>query len=298
MFTSFSYLGETNAILTAIIWAVAVILFKKSGEKVHPIGLNLFKDLLAVLLLLPTLWLFGESFFYEAPLADWGLLLFSGALGIGISDTLFFMCLNRLGAGLAAIVDCFYAPFIIGLSIIWLDESLTVIQIIGTILIISAVLTAIQRRGSNQTNRHELIMGIIYGILAMLTVAVSIVMIKPVLEKSPLFWVSEIRLVGGVIVLLIVLLFHPSRRNIVKSVLSVDRWGYTLSGSVVGAYLALVFWLAGMKFTMASTAAALNQTSSIFVFIFAYIFLKEPINLQRTIGIILGVGGSIMVMFG
>ncbi|MBU0518866.1 DMT family transporter [bacterium] len=289
--------GEMMALATAIIWAVAVILFKKSGEVVHPVGLNLFKDLLAVILLLPTLYLFGETLFYDAPAADYALLLFSGALGIGISDTLLFMCLNRLGAGLTAIVDCFYAPSIIALSIVWLGESLTFWQIIGTLMIISAIITAIEKDGAGTVKRKDLVLGVTYGILAMLTVAVSIVAVKPLLERSPLFWVSEIRLLGGVIMLLIILLFHPERRKISLSMISVERWGYTLSGSFVGAYVALVFWLAGMKFTQASTAAALNQTSSIFVFIFAYIFLKEPINLRRLLGIFLAVSGAFLVLF-
>ncbi|MBU1653002.1 DMT family transporter [bacterium] len=289
--------GEMMALATAIIWAVAVILFKKSGEVVHPVGLNLFKDLLAVILLLPTLYLFGETLFYDAPAADYALLLFSGALGIGISDTLLFMCLNRLGAGLTAIVDCFYAPSIIALSIVWLGESLTFWQIIGTLMIISAIITAIEKDGAGTVKRKDLILGVIFGILAMITVAVSIVAVKPLLERSPLFWVSEIRLLGGVIMLLIILLFHPERRKISLSMISVERWGYTLSGSFVGAYVALVFWLAGMKFTQASTAAALNQTSSIFVFIFAYIFLKEPINLRRLLGIFLAVSGAFLVLF-
>jgi len=289
--------GEIFALSCAIIWAVAVILFKKSGEVVHPVGLNLFKDILAVILLLPTIYLFGETLFYDAPAADYWLLLFSGALGIGISDTLLFMCLNRLGAALTAIVDCFYAPSIIALSIVWLGESLTFWQIVGTIMIISAIITAIEKNGGGKVPRKDLILGIIYGLLAMMTVAVSIVSVKPLLERSPLFWVSEIRLVGGVIVLLIILAFHPQRRRITRSMLSVDRWGYTLSGSFVGAYVALVMWLAGMKFTQASTAAALNQTSSIFVFIFAWIFLKEPINFRRTVGIVLAVSGAFLVMF-
>ena len=71
-----------------------------------------------------------------------------------------------------------------------------------------------------------------------------------------------------------------------------------ITGSVAGAYLSLILWLAGMKYTQASVAAALNQTSNIFVFIFAGFFLKEVINLQRTIGIVLGVTGVFVVMLG
>jgi drug/metabolite transporter (DMT)-like permease len=73
---------------------------------------------------------------------------------------------------------------------------------------------------------------------------------------------------------------------------------YLISSSFLGAYLAMILWLAGMKFTMASIAAALNQTSNIFIFIFAAIFLKEPITPRRTAGIVLGVAGAFMVTFG
>jgi drug/metabolite transporter (DMT)-like permease len=52
-----------------------------------------------------------------------------------------------------------------------------------------------------------------------------------------------------------------------------------------------------MKFTQASVAAALNQTSNIFVFMLAGMLLHEPINLPRTIGIVLGVSGAYLVTF-
>lgn len=298
MVASIPYFGEATALITAMVWAFAVILFKKSGETVHPIGLNLFKNILAVVLFLPTLWLFGETLTPQVPAAAYWLLLFSGALGVGVSDTLFFMCLNRLGAGLTAIIDCLYSPSIIGLAIIWLGESLSALQVIGAVLIISAILTATQRKGRAGIGRRDLFFGVIFGVLAMLTLAVSIVTIKPLLEQSSLLWVSAVRMLGGVIVLLLVLLFYPARRKIVSSVFSAQSWGYTLSGSFTGSYLSLILWLAGMKFTQASTAAALNQTSSIFVFIFAALLLKEPINLFRTIGIVLAVIGAFMVMFG
>src|SRR4030042_3975119 len=122
------YLGETLALLTAVAWAIAVISCKRSGETVHPIALNVFKNILALVLFLPTLPLFGESFFHDAPTGDYLLLLASGALGIGLADTLYFMSLNRLGAGLSAIVDCTYSPFVIALSIVWLGESLNLWQ--------------------------------------------------------------------------------------------------------------------------------------------------------------------------
>ena len=292
------YFGEILALLTAMAWAVAVILFKKSGEKVHPIALNLFKNFLAVILFIPTMWLFGETLFRPVPARDYCLLLLSGALGIGLSDTLFFKSLNYLGAGMYSIVNCLYAPSIIVLSVIWLGESMTFLQILGAAMIVSAVLTATSRKGKGNLSRHDLFWGVLLGVIATAASAVGIVMIKTLLERSPLLWATEFRLFGGIAVLLVVLAFHSKRRQLLSSLLAANSKGYTVSGSIMGAYFSMILWLAGMKYTQASIASALNQTSNIFVFIFAAFLLKEQINTQRVIGIFLGVIGVLLVTFG
>ncbi|MDH3892263.1 MAG: DMT family transporter [candidate division Zixibacteria bacterium] len=289
------HFGEIIALLTAVVWAGAVILFKKSGETVHPIGLNLFKDLLALLLFLPTMWILGESLFRSVPVWDYILLLASGALGIGLADTLYFKSLNRLGAGLMSIVVCLYSPFIIVLSMFYLNETLTLWQVFGAGLIVSAVLAASFERQSNGLTRRQIAEGMIWGILAQIANGVGIVMIKPLLDRSPLLWVTEVRLVGGVAVLLIAVAVHKKRREIIQSVKSKQRWVYTLSGSIMGGFLAMVLWLGGMKFTQASIASALNQTASVFIFIFAVLFLKEPITRYRLIGIGLAMLGVMLV---
>lgn len=293
-----SYFGEILALLTAVAWALAVILFKKSGETVHPIGLNLFKNLMAVVLLVPTMWFMGKTIFREVPLGDYGIVFISGILGIAIADTLFFVSLNALGAGLSAIVVCMYSPFIIALSIIWLGESLTIWQLVGAAMIVLAVLAASLERNGDGSNRRAILWGILWGVLSQAANAAGIVMVKPLLERSPLLWVTEWRLFAGAAGLMAVLAVHRNRGSIVRSVFSRRRWGYTLSGSFTGAYLAMMLWLGGMKLAQASVASALNQTSTIFIFVFAALFLREPVTMPRVTGIALGVCGALLVTFG
>lgn len=294
-----TYLGQVLSLGTAIVWASAVILFKRSGERVHPTGLNLFKNMLAVALFLPTIYLLGGRLFsagYSS--SDYTIMLVSGALGIGVADTLFFIALNRLGAGLNAVVDCLYSPFTIGLSMIFLGERLTALQIVGVMLIVSAVLTASYEPGADKVERNRRLTGLLLGGLSMALMAIGIVMAKPVLEKTSLLWSTEIRLIGGVVVLWVVLLLTPSRGRILRSIAAPDRWKQTLLGSFLGAYLAMILWLGGMKYTQASVSAALNQTSNIFIYIFAAIFLHETITARKTLGIVLGVVGTLLVSFG
>ena len=293
-----SHPGEILALLTAVTWAFAVVLFKKSGEAVHPVGLNLFKDLLAVVLFIPTVWILGQTHFRQVPIEEYLILLLSGALGIGVADTLFFKSLNVLGAGLSAIVDCLYSPFIIVLSIVWLDESLALWQIVGAAMIISAVLSITRERNSNGSDKKVILLGVLWGALAMAANAIGVVMVKPILDRSPLLWVTEVRMVGGAVVLLVILMFHPARRMILKSIRAPQRWGYTLTGSFIGGYVSVLLWLAGMKYTQASIASALNQTSNIFIFIFAAFLLRERITPLRTAAIVMAVGGALLVTFG
>ena len=249
-------------------------------------------------LLIPTIILFGEAPFREAPAWDYFLLLTSGVLGLGICDTLFFKSLNILGAGLSAIVVCLYSPTIIMLSILFLGETLTLWQVIGATLIVSAVLLASFESNGSGIDRKEILKGIAYGAVGQLVNGIGIVMVKPLLSRSPVMWAAEIRLMGGAVAVPLMILLHRRRREIVKSIFSRHRWGYTVSSSITGAYLAMMLWLAGMKFTQASTASALNQTSSIFVFVLAWLILKERVTIARVVGIVLAVGGAVLVTFG
>lgn len=290
--------GDFFALITAMIWASAVILFKKSGEKVHPIGLNQFKNILAILLLVPTMAAMSKTFFPQVSLLDYLILFASGALGIGVSDTLFFHSLNMLGAGRSSIVDCLYSPFIIVLSVLLLGESLSVVQGLGTVMIISAVLAITGEKDTGFIDRRHLVLGIFFGVMAMATMAVGVVMAKPVLDRDELLWVMLIRLIGGVVTLTIFLLILPNRHAIVRSIASAGHRSYTLAGSFIGGYLSMIIWLAGMKYTQASTAAVLNQTSNIFIFIFAALFLKERITPIRAGAIGLGLTGAVLVSLG
>jgi drug/metabolite transporter (DMT)-like permease len=289
--------GEVLSLLAAVAWAFAVILFRRSGEHVHPLGLGLFKNVLAAACFLATIPLAGETLFRSAPAGDYALLLASGALGIGLGDTLFFLALNTLGAGRVAIVDCLYSPFIIGLSMLWLGERLTLAQAAGAVMVLSAVLAITTEGWAAPAERTAVARGVLWGALALACMAVGIVGIKPLLERSPLLWVTEIRLFGGIALLAVVLALHPGRRAIIGSIRSPQRWRYTVSGSFVGTYVAMLFWLGGMKLAKASIAAALNQTSNVFIFAFAALFLRERITRVRAAGLVLGVSGVLVILY-
>jgi drug/metabolite transporter (DMT)-like permease len=288
-------LGELYSFLCAVIWAIAVILFKKAGETIRPISLNLYKNIISMVCIYLMMLAMGEKMFLSASPKEYFLLVLSGILGIGISDTFFFKSLNLLGAGFSSIVDCFYSPMIITLSFLFLGERLTTIDFVGAILIIAAILVASFKPEKHKLSKKELILGIILGILAMFSVAVSVILIKPILNTSPLFWLTEIRLMAGTISLLFLGLILGNRKNLLTPFYPSKTWKYMFPASFLGGFLGMVVWMAGMKYTTASLASILNQTSTIFITVFAVMFLKEKLTLNRIIGLILAMLGAILV---
>lgn len=285
-------LGEILALASGLVWAIAVVIFRISGRSVHPIGLNLAKNVLALVLIVPTLLVLGESFAPSVPLSTIGLLLASGVLGIAVSDTLFFHALNRLGASLTAIVDCFYSPFVIALSFVMLGERLAPVQLVGAALVVSAVLTLAKEGKIERIARKDLVLGVVYGILAMFFVAFGIVMVKPVLGSISVFWATFVRVAGGAGALAVLVPFLRNRRAVLSPLLDRRNWKTLVPGSFFGAYLSLILWVGGMKYAKASVASVLNQMNTIFIVIIAAIFLKEKLTGWKLLAVALAFVGA------
>jgi len=292
-------LGSVFSLTSAFLWASAVILFKKSGETFSPVSLNIYKSIVALILISITMLLLDIPLFPDKPLNDWLLLAVSGFIGITLADLFFFMALNRLGAGLVAIVECLYLPSVIFFSFILLDENLSIGDIMGGILVLTAVVVGSMKKkvlGDVLESKIPL-SGMFIGCLSMVFLACGIVMIKDLLERTDVFWATLVRVASACVSLLVLILFHPRRRQYFRELKFSKAWLTALPASVIGNYLALLCWVAGMKYTSTSRAAILNQMSSIFIFILAAVFLKEKITMNKSIAIVLALTGACLTIF-
>ena len=287
-------IGILCALGAALFWSSAVVMFKKSGDLISPTALNLFKGIVTLVLLIPTLWFSGIPFFPERPLNEWLLFGISGLLGITLADNFFFMALKRLGAGLWAVVDCLYLPLIILLSTLFLGEQIGFKGMAGAALVIAAIGAASYSGKSSDISKRNLLAGLFWGMLAVSLIAVSVIIVKPLLEHASVLWASFVRLLAGVAGLLVMALFHPDRRTILGVLVPSPAWKIALPASIIGNYLAMLAWLGGFKYTLVSVAAILNQQATIFTFILAAVFLKEPVTLPRLIAIVLALAGALL----
>jgi drug/metabolite transporter (DMT)-like permease len=259
--------------------------------------MNLFKNVLSLVLILLTLIVLGQPVWPSLPWSHYLLFLASGIVGIAVSDTLFFLALNILGAELLAIVDCSYSPFVIGLSFLFIGEHMNGRQSLGAVLIVLAVFLITQKKSDALLPRKALLTGIGLGVLSMFTTAAGIVMVKPLLGGTSFLLASFIRMLGGTLSIAAFLSVHARRKAILEPLVRLENIKILVPASVLGSYLSLVVWMGGMKYTQASTASAINQLNTIFIFILAAIFLKERITALKLAAVIFAFAGAFLVSF-
>lgn len=292
-------LGKTMALLCALVWAAAVILFKLAGDKIRPLALNLYKTALTVAFLLPLLLLARIPFIpASVPGRHWLAIMASGILGIAVSDTLFFACLNRLGAGMTAIVDALYAPFVMTAAWLVLLQKPRLEQIGGAVLVIAAVLTIAYRKSGSPLPARRVVIGILFGAAAMAIMGVSIVLMHPALSGASVFWVTALRMLSALVVLLAMFAWQKDRRAQLAPLWQKGSRGYAFWGALLGNLVSMTLWVGAFKFTAVNSAAVLNQTNTVFVVILASVFLKEPFTRRRLLAMILAVAGSLLVLLG
>jgi drug/metabolite transporter (DMT)-like permease len=276
-----------------------MVLFKLSGERIAPMPLNLFKNTVGLVLLGLTLVFMGEgaSVLADRPREDVYILVISGFLGIALADTVFFHALNLLGVGLSSIVDCLYSPFVILCAFLMLSEALTVNHYFGGVLVLAGVAISSKHPPPAGRTRLQLLLGIGLGALALALMAVGIVLAKPVLDvmNFPLIWATLLRLLAGTIPLAAIAAASSKRKELLSVFRPSRVWKHCLPASVLGAYICMILWMLGFKYTYASVAAILNQTSTLFALVFATLILKEPFTRRKLLAVTLALAGVILV---
>lgn len=290
-------IGEACSIGAALSWAGGVIVYKRLGETLPPLTLNLVKNLLVLAMIVPTVLLVHGPELPALSGSAIALAIVSGILGIAVADTLYFKALNTLGAGRMGVVGNFYSPFVIVMSFALLGERLNALQMLGFVLVSGGVFIVSSHDPQRKLPRDVLRKGALFGVAAVFLMASAIVMIKRVLEGAPLFWIVLLRLVGGVVGMVTLFVLRREAPALGARAKAPLRWPLLVLAAFLGQYVSMVLWMAGYKYTEASVAAVLNETASVFIVLLAALFLHEGLDARRIAGVTCTLSGVACMLF-
>jgi drug/metabolite transporter (DMT)-like permease len=287
--------GIFFSLACALTWGFAVVLLRRAVVHVRPFELNLFRVTVTFPLLAVTALLIGNPALPAGSAVDYLRLVASAVLGIVIADTLFHFCLRQVGAGITAIVDTLYSPMTVLFAFLLLGERMALRDYAGMALISAGVLVTGTLHPPAGRTRAQLIEGILSGLSGIIVLALAIVIAKPALEHFPVIWAAAFRQGVSAGVLLAVALISRNRVRHLWVLRPSRVWRSMLPGALLGSYVSLTLWIAGMKYTLAGIAAILTQSSTAYILLFSVLFLKEPFTRRTALAAALSLAGVAMV---
>ena len=286
-------MGDLYAVITAVCWSSAVILLDISTKNFTAIQLNVLKNFIGVFgfgLTIIVLSIPSPNFSQQ----DIFTLALSGFLGILIADGLFLESLRRLGSGLSAVVSTIYTPTVFIIAFILFNETINLHSYIGGVLVLGGITISVFQPPKT-IKKRDLYIGILFGIMANILTAYSVLIIKPIMKNNSVIYIALYRFSIGFIFGILINILKSGIKQVIQKFKQGLTNQYVILGAFLGTYLSVIFWLAGYKYTLAGRAAIYNQLSTVFIIILARVFLKEPMTSKKIIGVSLAIFGAMIV---
>jgi drug/metabolite transporter (DMT)-like permease len=284
-------LGILAALISAFTWALGSILFRKLGNKVSPLGMNLGKNIIGILYLGTVLLVMGVK-----PMGNREFLILatSGLLGIALGDTFFFKALMYLGPRLTVLLGTLGPVVTVILAVFFLGERLSLLAWIGIFLTTIGAAWILWKRPHQKEIKNQAI-GIRFLVLSILCGSIGIIFAKIGVASTSSYQALFIRFLGGALGLTI----YGSINRQLKSWLVPFSDPRLLRFILITVFIVIFggFWLfmLSLKYIDASIATILNSTEPLFILPLTALLLKERISLREIIGALVVVSGVVLI---
>lgn len=298
-------LGGIAALISALLWAIAAIIFRRLGENVPPAELNLVKGSLAVLLMLVTTLILREVS-PVMPIATFLLLIASGVIGIGIGDTAYFESLNNLGSRLALLLGMIAPPLTGTIAWVVMGEKISLLGWVGIIITIAGVAWVITEEQAGEGKiKINYARGLKFAVIASLSQAIGAVISRYAMTEAGVtisaLQTAIIRLLAGIAYLTLLLIF--SRKRVFTWLRSDDQNSGTSRSHLMGMIALVGFlgtysavWLQQVSIQFAPVGIAQTLLSTSPIFILPIIVLRgEKLSSRAVLGAIIALGGIILL---
>ncbi|MTW20829.1 DMT family transporter [Allochromatium palmeri] len=292
-------IGILAALGSAATWAVGALLLKPFAERLPAMALAFAKGVFGLGVLGLLILMIGPTSLSWTTAA---VLFFSGVLGIGVADTLFFKSLRELSSHTVVQLMLLGQVATIAMAVVFLGESLVWLQWLGVALVIlgvAIVLMAPEDSAAEGTdaNVRATRRGVLFGLGSVLAMAVSVTMAKGALDEADALTATWLRIAGGVVSLFVFApLFYIGRGNWLSPILS--DWHLAIRFCLIATFVTLggfFLSLLAMKLTPLAIANTLLSTEPLFVLLIMALFYQETPSARRLTGSLLGLAGVAII---
>lgn len=289
-------IGEIAAFSAALLWSVNAIVLTEAVGRAGTFNVNIGRLFFASLFLLLTIMLFSLSF--QIYWQQYFYLILSGIIGLVIGDLGMLKSYELIGPRLTMLMMSFVPSISVILAYFYLDEILTIHQLIGIIITsVGLALVVLQRRVKTE-KFHFTLLGGFYGFVAAAGQAVGLVFAKEAFNFGDLneFVAAFVRIIFSLIILIILGRVLGFSRNPIR-VFNKDRKALNLIiwGAILGPYLGITASLIAVANTQVGIASTLMGTVPLLMLPISKFYYKEKLSNISIVGTIFAVIGIAVI---
>ncbi|MEY3678683.1 MAG: hypothetical protein RI924_824 [Bacteroidota bacterium] len=300
--------GEFFAILTAVCWTFGMLFFTEASKRLGANVLNHFRLVLAAFILGVAVLIFDRLSFpdlFNLPgLNSWLWLGLSGFIGLTLGDWFAFSAFDIIGPKKTALFYTLAPGAALLFGMIFLQESISFIALVGMMITISGVFWVIFSKKNQESvgDKGNHLRGVLLAIGGSLTQGIGLVFSKigmqQAAEFSPLH-ASWIRLLIAALSLYLISIFRNKALQITKSILKADAPAvkYTLLATIISPVIGVSLSLYAADLIKVSIAQTLFSMVPVFILPASYFLYKEKISFQAVLGALIAVTGVLVLVW-
>ena len=155
------------ALLCTVFFSASAVSARKTTEHLGGTEANFVRLIFAPLLMITVALSFGPALVGYWHPKVFALLFLSGAIGFGVGDIALFRAFPLIGSRLTTlIVHCVSVPVAATVEYFWLGTTMTPLQILCAVIILSGVAVALAPKENPNLERKDLFRGIGWGLIA------------------------------------------------------------------------------------------------------------------------------------
>jgi len=275
-------MGESLAILSALLQAISTVLSAEALKKVDPIWSNAIKSLAAAVVMFPIVAVTGDLVNLTNVRFDaLFLVILAAIVGFGFGDTFLFKSIVLIGVSKAYTISFTSPLFTMILAVIFLNEPFLLKYLVGTLLIVVSLAIISLELEKEKGQKDIDFKGIMTAIAAAISWAVGTILVTLGLRNISVLLANAIRF--PILAFFLLIISKPREK---REVTRGDLLLLSASG-VIGMVLGGITFLLSIQLIGASRASPLNASSPVLASLMSRAFLREKLTVRLILSAIL-----------
>ncbi len=290
--------GELNALLSALLWAMASVLLAMGARRIHVVPLNLIRCVVSTSFFWALLPFFGGPRALAAISPSAWLWLVVSVLGLlVVGDSLYFRSMDLAGVSWAMPLASINPLWAVLLASFFLGEPLTWPLLLGALLVIGGVVLV--SRSTTQATPERPVdprarrAGLWMALLVSVLWGVGLVALRPATAGVHSVVANSVRQPMGMLILLGLTLWQGRWRELRK--LDRKSWVVIVVASFIGTGIGTLFFIMAVQMAGAGRTAVLTSTAPLMAMPFSILWLHERPTRWTLAGTLLTTAGIALV---